>query len=84
LVQGNLLRILQYQTIPEAQWGHAADQCFTYLASSDEPVAVNLTKQLPGLARELRLMIEEQYPLGSAGFKARGRHILRKQDKDEH
>lgn len=89
----NLLRILQYQTIPEAQWGHAVDQCFTYLGSSDEPVAIkvfamtilyNLTKQLPDLARELRLMIEEQYPLGSAGFKARGRHILRKLDKDEH
>ena len=89
----NLLRILQYQKIPEKQWGHVADQCFNYLASFDEPVAIkvfsmtvlyNLTRDLPDLAKELRFLIEEQYPLGSAGFKARGRKILSQLDKDGH
>lgn len=89
----NILRILQYKTIPETLWGHAADQCFNYLESSKEPVAIkafsmtvlyNLTKKLPDLARELRLLIEEQYNLGSAGFKARGRHVLGQLTKDGH
>ena len=89
----NILRILQYQPIPEALWGHTADQCFNFLSSSREAVAVkafsmtviyNLTKQLPDLARELRLLIEEQYDLGSAGFKARGRRVLNQLQKDGH
>ena len=89
----NLLRILQYHKIPEQQWGHVADQCFNYLASVKEPVAVkvfsmtvlyNLTRDLPDLAKELRFLIEEQYPLGSAGFKARGRKVLKQLDKDGH
>jgi len=89
----NILRILQYKAIPETLWGHAANQCFNYLESSNEPVAIkafsmtvlyNLTMKLPDLARELRLLIEEQYNLGSAGFKARGRHVLRQLKKDGH
>ena len=89
----NILRVLQYKTIPETLWGHAADQCFNYLGSSEEPVAIkafsmtvlyNLTLELPDLARELRLLIEEQYNLGSAGFKARGRHVLGQLKKDGH
>ena len=47
-------------------------------------VLYNLTKKLPDLARELRLLIEEQYNLGSAGFKARGRHVLGQLKKDGH
>jgi hypothetical protein len=87
----NILRILQYQKIPEAQWGHAADQCFNYLSSSEQPVAIkvfsmtvlyNLTRDLPDLSRDLRLHIEEQFPLGSAGFKARGRRILEQLEKE--
>ena len=89
----NILRVIQYQSIPEELWGHTADQCFNYLASTDEPVAVkvfsmtviyNLTKEVPDLARELRLLIEDQYPLGSAGFKARGRKVLNQLQKDGH
>jgi hypothetical protein len=89
----SLLRILQFYRIPEGQWGHIASQCFDYLASADEPVAVkvfsmsvlyNLTRELPDLARELRLIIEDQYPLGSAGFKARARKVLMQLQKDGH
>lgn len=89
----NILRILQNETIPEPLWGHVADQCFNYLASSEEPVAIkvfamtviyNLTEQLPDLARELRLLIEDQYDLGSAGFKSRGKKVLKQLQKDGH
>ena len=87
----NILRILQKQEIPEAYWGPAADQCFNYLSSPEEQVAVkvfsmsviyNLTKEVPELARELRLLIEDPYPMGSAGFKARSRQILKQLDKN--
>lgn len=87
----NILRILQHQVIPELLWGHAADQCFNYLISTDEPVAIkafsmtviyNLSRQVPDLALELRLLIEDQYYLGSAGFKARGRKVLSQLQKD--
>ena len=87
----NILRILQYKTIPETLWGHATDQCFNYLRSSDEPVAIkafsmtvlySLTKKLPDLARELSFLIEEQYNFSSAGFKARGRQVLGQLKKD--
>ena len=89
----NLLRILQNYRIPEAQWGHVADECFHYLVSADQPVAIkvfsmtvlyNITKDVPDLARELRISIEEQYNLGSAGFQARARKVLGQMQKDGH
>ncbi len=86
----NILRILQDQTIPEQQWGHAADQCFAYLSAPQEPVAVkvfsmtvlyNICRKIPELSKELRFLIEDQYPLASAGFKARARKVLKQMDK---
>jgi len=47
-------------------------------------VIYNLTEQLPDLARELRLLIEDQYDLGSAGFKSRGKKVLKQLQKDGH
>jgi len=87
----NLLRILQNYRIPEDQWGHVADECFHYLVSADQPVAIkafsmsvlyNLTRDLPDLARELRISIEDQLHSASAGFKARARKVLAQLTKD--
>ncbi len=89
----NILRVLQDQNIPESHWGIAADQCFKYLESAKSPVAVKvfsmtvlyrLTKVVPELARELRVLIEDQYALGSPGFRARGRRVLDHLTKDGH
>lgn len=89
----NILRILQDQEIPEPLWGHAADQCFQYLSAADEPVAVkvfsmtviyNLSKKIPELGRELKILVEDQYPWSSAGFQARGRKVLAALSKDGH
>lgn len=89
----NLLRILQNYQIPETHWGLVADECFLYLNSADQPIAIkvfsmtvilNLTKEVPELARELRISIEEQYPLGSAGFQARARKVLAQLQKEGH
>ena len=82
----NLLRILQHHSIPESLWGHAADQCFGFLSDPAEPVAVkvfsmsvlyNLTHEIPELGRELKILIEDQFPYGSPGFKSRGGKILK-------
>lgn len=81
----NLLRILQHHEIPESCWGQVAEECFFFLAASEEPIAVKvfsmtvllgLTRKIPELAPELRYLIEEQFPYGSAGFKSRGRKVL--------
>ena len=89
----NLLRILQNYQIPEAYWGFVANECFHYLNSADQPIAIkvfsmtvilNLTKDVPDLSRELRISIEDQYPLASAGFRARARKVLAQLQKESH
>jgi hypothetical protein len=84
-VRRNTLRILQLIELPESLFGIVTERCFQFLASKSEPVAVkvfamqvlfNISEKEPGLKNELRLLIEEQMPYASAGFKARGTHIL--------
>lgn len=85
-VKRNTTRILQFIDIPEDLVGLTADICFRFLNSGKEPVAVkvfamtvlaNIVSQYPELSRELKISIEEQMPFGSAGFKSRGRKILK-------
>lgn len=86
-VRRNTVRVLQFIDIPGELLGKAADKCFQYLGSNDEPVGVkvfsmtvlfNICLREPGLANELKLLIEDQIDTGSAGFKSRGRKILTK------
>ena len=85
-VKRNIIRILQEQDIPEQQMGLLADFCFNFLADPKETVAVrvfsmqvlfNLCKKEPGLANELKILIDEFMPHGTAGFKSRGKKILK-------
>ena len=87
----NVLRILQNHEIPEPLWGHAAEQCFGFLNDTSEPVAVkvfsmtvihNLTKDIPELAHELKIILEDQFDYGSAGFQSRARKILKALQKE--
>jgi hypothetical protein len=84
-VKRNVVRILQRIEIPKKLVGKVATVCFDLLASQKEPIAVrcfsmtvlaNIAKQEPDLTNEIRLLIEQQMPWGSAGFRARGRKIL--------
>ena len=84
-VRRNSLRVLQFVEIPEHLLGEAADICFQLLASHDEPVAIkvfsmtvlwNICQKEPDLSHELKLIIEEQLPYGTAGFKNRSNKIL--------
>jgi hypothetical protein len=83
----NSWRILQDMRIPEEYEGLVLDLGFDHLISSEYPVAVkvfamtvisNLVSKYPELAEELKITIEDQMPYGSAGFKSRGKRILKK------
>ena len=85
-VKRNVIRSLQDIDIPEKLTGKVATICFDLLASQHETVAVkvfsmtvlaNIAKQEPDLRNEIRLMIEQQMPWGRAGFRSRGKKILK-------
>ncbi|WP_236595532.1 hypothetical protein [Imperialibacter sp. 89] len=83
----NILRTMQFIDVPEEHWDKTVQYCFELLLSKKEPIAVkvfgmtvlaNLCQKLPELKNELRIIIEDQMPYGSAGFKSRGSKILKK------
>ena len=83
----NTLRMWQFMDVPEEYIGEVADICFDLLMSMKEAVAIkvfamtvlaNIVQKIPELKNELRLLIEDQMPYGSAGFKSRGRKILKR------
>jgi hypothetical protein len=85
-VKRNTIRTFQDIDIPEELQGKAADICFYLLCDKDETIGTkvfsmtvlhNLCKQHPDLKNELRTAIEEQMPYASAGFKSRGKKILK-------
>jgi len=88
-VKRNTLRVLRYVDIPEDLMGIAAELCFKFLHSGKEPVAIKvhamdilykIVRFFPELKDELRFVIEDQMPYGSAGFKNRGGKILKALD----
>ena len=89
-VKRNTLRVLQFKEIPEDLHGQTAELCFNFLNSGREPIAVkahamtilfNIVKIYPELKDELKVSIEDQFPFGSAGFKSRGKKILKALEK---
>jgi hypothetical protein len=85
-VKRNSIRLMQDIELPEIYHGEIMDMCFTCLESSKESLAVkvfsmsvlaNLANHYPEIKPELKLIIEEQMPMLSAGFKSRGRKILK-------
>jgi len=85
-VKRNIVRTLQYIEIPDELLGLAAENCFQLLTSNKEPVAIkvfamtvlaNICKKEPDLKQELTLVIEDQLPYASAGFKSRAKKIFK-------
>ena len=85
-----LISILSEMYIPEELLGEVADLCFGLLDDPRETVAVrahamstllNICRREPELANELKMIIEEHYDQGTAGFKTRGRKVLRELEK---
>lgn len=85
-VRRNVVRALQFVEIPERLLGNVATVCFDELASGASPMAVKasamtvlarVVEREPDLAREVRLIIEQQLPYGAPSFHARARQILK-------
>jgi hypothetical protein len=81
-----VIRILQTVEIPPSLLGRVASVCFDQLSSAGAGVAVRvfamtvlgrIAEGRPDLARELRMVIEQQLPFASAGFAARAHMILK-------
>jgi hypothetical protein len=88
-VKRNSIRIMQEIDLPEKHHGAIMDLCFTYLESPTESLAVkvfsmsvlgNLVKYYPEIKTELKLIIEDQLPHQSAGFKSRAKKVLKQLD----
>ena len=89
-VKRNSVRIMQDIVIPEQYQGEVMNRCFTYLESPGESLAVkvfsmsvlaNLAKTYPEIKPELTLLIEDQLPHQSAGFKSRAKKVLKQLQK---
>lgn len=85
-VKRNSIRLMQDIELPKRFHGEIMDTCFKYLGSPTEPIAVkvfsmtvlnNLSKTYPEIKPELRLLIEDQIPYQTAGFKSRANKILK-------
>jgi hypothetical protein len=88
----NIVRLLQFVTIPKRYHGQLMDTCFTFIASNDAAIAIkafsltileNLSNEYPDIKPELKLVIEERWPYESAAFKSRARKVLKKIDKGQ-
>lgn len=84
-VRREVTAILQCATIPARLRGRVLASCFDLLADASEPVAVRANAMTvverianiqPELAREARLVIEQNLPYASGAFLSRARHIL--------
>jgi hypothetical protein len=85
-VKRNSIRLMQEIELPEKHHGEIMDMCFKYLESPTEALAVkvfsmsvlaNLAKYYPEIKAELKLIIEDQLPHQSAGFKSRAKTVLK-------
>jgi hypothetical protein len=85
-VRRNVLGLLRYVDIPGPLLGEVATVCFDFLAAQGQPIAVrafsmvilgNIAQREPGLKSELRLLIEQNLPYGSAAFAACARKVLK-------
>lgn len=87
-VRRNILRLLQFVVLPKRLHGKLLKICFDFLASRTEPVAVKVFAMVtihdiirsngsPELAKELTIILENQLPLASAGYRSKASKILR-------
>jgi hypothetical protein len=86
-IKRNTFRLLQFIDLPRALEGSIAELCFSYLQNRSEPIAVRvfamtvlsrICEKNPELKQELKILIEDELPFASAGFRSRGMKILKK------
>ena len=86
-VKRNFAKIFTRTEFSEDQKGIAINLCFDRLQQRNESIAVrvfsmqvlyNISQSVPEIKHELALIIEEEMQIGSAAWKSRGAHLLRK------
>ncbi len=89
-VKRNSIRLMEDIEIPSKYHGAVMNICFKFLESPTEALAVKvfsmsvlgtLAKKYREIKTELKLMIEDQLPHQTAGFKSRGKKILKMLEK---
>ncbi len=89
-VKRNSIRLLQDLEIPVKYHGEIMDTCFKFLEAPAEALAIkvfsmsvlgNLAKPYPEIIPELKILIEDQLPQQTAGFKSRAKKILKQLDE---
>ena len=85
-IKRNTVRLLQHIDIPKKFHGEVMDICLHYIATPNEPVAVkafslsilhNLSQQYPEIKKEVKLIIEEQWPYETAAFRSRAKKFMK-------
>lgn len=85
-VKRNTMRLLQFIELPKRFHGEVADLCFMYLQDSNVAVAIRVFSMTvlqkiiadqPDLKNELKMILEDQLPYGTAAFKNRAMKVLK-------
>jgi len=85
-IKRNTLRFLQSVDIPSKYEGMIMNTCFDYIENPKEAVAIKafsltilgrLAKKYPEIIPEIKLLIEDQAPIQTAGFKSRAKKVLK-------
>lgn len=80
-----VLRMLQHIKIPSRLLGPVTCACFEFLSDHQSPTAIKafamstlagIAQKEPDLKEELRLVIQQQLPYASAGFRSRAKQVL--------
>lgn len=89
-VKRNSIRLMQDIALPEKYHGQIMDICFQFLEPPAEALAVkvfsmtvlaNLARFYPEIKPELILLLEDQLPYQTAGFKSRAKQVLKQLEK---
>ncbi|UCG27214.1 MAG: hypothetical protein JSV24_09580 [Bacteroidales bacterium] len=84
-IKRHMIKILTYQDIPEKYLGQLVDLCFAWIQASELPVSVkvhcmqvlyNILPQFPELEDEFIVVVNDQIPKNSAGFRTRAKKLL--------
>jgi hypothetical protein len=84
-IKRNIVRLLQFVSLPEKYEGDVMNLCFHYLETPNEAVAIkassltvlgNLAKKYPEIIPEIKLLIKAQIDHQSAAFRQRAKKFL--------
>jgi hypothetical protein len=85
-IKRNTVRLLQHIDIPKRFHGEVMDICLRYISSPDEPAVVktfslsilqNLSQQYPDIKNEVKLIIEERWPMKQPLSTARAKKFMK-------